>query len=50
MRETMWFKLSKNWRRSIKNLLTQSDGALNADQKWSKNYDDLMHAYRVIPM
>ena len=46
--ETIWFKLGKYSRSSIKNQLTQSDEALNVDQKWPKNYDGLMHPYRVI--
>ena len=45
--ETMWFKLGKNYKSSIKNQLTQSNSSLNADKKWQKSYDDPMHPYRV---
>ena len=38
----MWFKLGKTLRSSIKNQLTQTDSASNADQKLSKNNGDLM--------
>ena len=44
----MWLKLGQNSRSSIKNQLTQTDSALNADQKLSKNHDDLMLPDRVI--
>ena len=27
---------------------TQSDSAIDADQKWSRDYGDLMYLYRVI--
>ena len=43
-----WFKLDKNGRSSIKNQLTQTDSALNADPKLSKNHSDLMLPDRVI--
>ena len=44
----MWLKLGKNWRRSIKNQLTQTDSALKADQKLLKNHGDLMLPDRII--
>ena len=40
--EAMWLKLGQNSRSSIKNRLTQTDSALNADQKLSKNEGDPM--------
>ena len=45
--ETMCLNLGKNWISSIKNQLTQTDSALNADQKLSKNHGDLMLPDRV---
>ena len=44
----MWFKLGINRRSSIKNQLRQTDSALNADKKVSKNHSDLMLPDRVI--
>ena len=44
----MWFKFGKSRRSSIKNQLTQTYSALNADEKLSKNYDDLMLSDKVI--
>ena len=29
-------------------MFIQSDSESNADQKWAKHHDDLMHPYRVI--
>ena len=46
----MWFKLGKNQTSLIENQFTQSDSALNADQQWSKNYDNPMHPYGAIAM
>ena len=45
--ETMWVRLSKNRRRSIKNQFAHSDRASNVDEKWSKNHGDLMYPGRV---
>ena len=45
--EAIWFKLGKNRRSSVKNQLTQTDSALNADQRLSKNHGDLMFPDRV---
>ena len=46
----VYFKCSKIQRNSIENQLTKSDSALNAGQKWSKNYDNRMHSCRVITL
>ena len=44
----MWLKLGQNRRSPVKNQFTHSDSSSIADEKWSKNDDDLMHPDRVI--
>ena len=49
MAQDMWHKLGENRKISIKNQISHSNGALNANVKWSKNHDDnLMHPCRAI--
>ena len=45
----MWLKLGENTTILIRNQSAHSYGASNIDEKWSKNHDDLMCPYRVIP-
>ena len=46
--EIKWLKSGQNWGSLIKNQFTHSNSSSNADEKWSKNDDNLMHPDRVI--